>query len=658
MGVAVMNNYYLNLLKEKTKKLNSILSSLKSENLPDDYINYLIAGYVVTLSSILEVGIGELHSEDFDDLASLIYYTRQKVVHYGYFNGLKDIQDTAQEIIAMTEVSLESENKFYNNLFNTEQEKEVNNIVIKDSNRISDDVHFYKFKSKDGKQVVCIHPKKIFTLTKQSRDKVLEYIIDTSSHAALYTFKNDDMESYKELDEKELKQFFKDNYTVTNEDYNEHNVVMKNIITSFLNDPINSIQISENSGDEHFCKNTVDIIKDYIFDRSMYHAYIGNNYLIKDKYSLKKMQNVDYAKMLKNLKTVANKHINEKDVFFIETTIKNVKKFNKITNLDEQNCNVQPEIIASMLIQLFESGPKHFSEEFISCNNDFKKCYNNLLRYRLVFSHYILSSKEYISNCERFRKEFSKFVKILQSLDLDYIEKPMSPNYSSHIIIERNKSDFFNYKHEQFLKVNRDSYIGRKIYYSSHNPTSRSLIAILPGGSNTANTIYYKKDSTDTLYPQYTIDEKSGKKTYINIANTPLRGSKEITADLTLSNLFRAYFLLKNICSKQSKITINFHASKANCFYAHKDDLSTIILRYFNQGYLPIELLQEIKLDTSTLSKGFVSLLDKKGNVIAAIIHEKKCSFKHNYNVDSLDYFSRIDNIAHDFSKRRHSNGK
>ena len=110
-----------------------------------------------------------------------------------------------------------------------------------------------------------------------------------------------------------------------------------------------------------------------------------------------------------------------------------------------------------------------------------------------------------------------------------------------------------------------------------------------------------------------------------------------------------------NYNTYQNKITINFHPSKSNCDYAHKDDLSMVILRHFNQGYTPIELLQEVKVDYSTSSKGFINLLDKKDNVIASIVNEKKCSFKYNYNIDSNDYFSRIDHIDHNFSKRRHS---
>lgn len=648
------NNYYLNLLHKKTLELEQLLKEFKESDFSEEYKKYVIGGYIVTLSSILEIGIGGLHSEKLDDLTSLIYYTRQKVVHYGYFNGLKHIEDIAQNIITTTKNTFSEEQDFYNKLFDIGNIYDVDNIVIKWSPDISNHSFFYNFKSKNGNQVLCIPTKKIFSLTKKSSEKVLEYVIDTSNPAALYTYSGKEAESFKELNSDEIKEFFRENYQVSAENYNEHLITMNAIINSFLTDPINSIQILEYASDEQFCKNTVDIIQDFIFNKTMYQSYIHNNTLIKDKYSLNKMQKTDYDKVSSDFKKNIAKYINEKDVFFIDITLKRGEYlFDILSTSDEKKAN--PEALCTALVQLFESGPKHFSNKFISSSPEFKKCYSNLLRYRQIFSHYILLGKEYNDTLERFKNEFLGLLKILEKANLSHIQFPIVGETSKYLTLERNKHEFFNYKHEQYLRIAKETYVGKKIYYSSHNPNSESLIAIFPGGNNISNTLYYKRDQSENLQPLYKIDEKTNKKSSINAANRPLNNATEVKADLSLSYLFTAYYHLKSFSNNTDRITINFHSSKANGNYAHKDKLSMVILRYYNQGYIPIELLQDVKLDTSTLSKGFINILDKKGNVVASVINEKKCTFKHNYNTDSVDYFSRIDNIDHNFSKRRHA---
>lgn len=652
-----MNNYYLKLLYSKAKELKEILEKAEDEN--PEYIEYLIGGYIVTLSSILEVGIGDLHSENFDDIASLIYYTRQKIVHYGHFNGMKNLEKNATEIIDYIEKNHDKEQEYFTKLVSNNEDINKNNVMIKYNQNIVKDSPLYKFKSLDETQVLCVPSNKLFFLTKKNSEKVTHFIVDTSTPCALYTYRQNDVESFKELKGDALKKFFKDNYQVQAENYSEHIIVMQNIINSFIKDPINSIQIMEVISDEQFCRNTIEVIKDYIFNKSMNEAYITSNYLIKDKYSLSKMQKADYSKLLKDFNKNQAKYIDEKDAFFIEETILTTKHFAKLLSDFDIDINFKPEAMSVLLIQLFETGPKHFSNRLISSSPEFKKCYSNLLRYRQIFSHYILSNKEYNDGVTKFKQEFVKFVNFLQTIDLTHVQSPIKGEVFPYVCIERSKKDFFNYKHEQFLKISKDTYIGKKILYSSHNPQSKSLIAILPGGNNIANTTYYEKDSKGNLTPKYEENKKTGKQVHINALSHPLANVKAFEADLSLSYLFKAYFELRKLSNKHTKITINFHACNSNSNYCHKDDLSSVILRYFNQGYIPAELLQNVKIDTNNLSKGYIELLDSEGNIIASIINEKKCNFKYNnYPEDSKDYFSRIDNIAHDFSKRRHSNVK
>ena len=74
-----------------------------------------------------------------------------------------------------------------------------------------------------------------------------------------------------------------------------------------------------------------------------------------------------------------------------------------------------------ILIQLFEIGPKNFSDSFIKCNKEFSKAYESLHRYRQIFSHYLLNDEKYETEASNFLKEFYQFACILKELPLKNI---------------------------------------------------------------------------------------------------------------------------------------------------------------------------------------------------------------------------------------------
>lgn len=647
-------NYYLSLLHKKVTELKRALEEIKNGNYSNEYKKYLISGYIITLDSILEIGISDLHSQHFDELTSLIYYTRQKAVHYGYFNGIHNIEETAQKIIDLTEQNYVQEQEYYKNLLDFEVDEAPLNIMINNSHLIEEDAYFYKFKSKDGKKVLLVNTGSVFKLTQKNKTKTANYIIDTSKPFALYTYENDKLGTYCEISGDDVKAFFKENYAVTAENYNEHSIVMQSIIHSFVTDPLNSIQIMEYTSNEQLCKNTIDVIKEFVLEKTMYIGYVENSHLIKDKYSLNKTPKIDYVKLQSNFRKNIFAFINERDVFFIRMTLERYKHYCNLFEEVNDADTFRPEVLSPILIQLFEIGPKHFSNKFIHSSPEFKKCYSNLQRYRQIFSHYILTGKEYKDALEKFKNEFISFIGLLHTIDLSNIKNFSQDEYGTYSLIERDKSDFFNYKHEQYLRVHSGTYIGKKIHYSSHNPKSKSLIAILPGGNNAANILYYQRGLNDYLSPKYTIDEKSGKKCYIHTLNTPLKGTREAKIDFGLTNLFKAHFELSKIKEK-GEIQIHFAPCEENGNCAHYDTLDTVILRFYNQGYLPVELLQKTKLNLSKLSKGLILLTDSKGNVIATIINKQKYNLETSNKKDEKRFFSRIDDIEHDFTRRRHT---
>ena len=644
------NNYYLNLLYKKVMELKTVLKEIEESDYSSEYKKYLISGYIITLDSILEIGISDLHSQDLDELTSLIYYTRQKAVHYGYFNGLHNVDDIANKIINLTEKHYERENEFYNSLFEKSNfELKCDNLLIKSSQNITVDNNFFRFKTSDGNKELCIPIKKVFTLTKKSKEKISSYIVDLDAIGSLYTYENGSPVAYEEITQDKLKDYLKENFMVLEENYNKHNETIYEIITNFHKNPTNTIQIMEFASNEQFCRNTIDVIKDFITENTMFEAYIEHNHLIKDKYSLNKMQKADYAKLQKTFKKNVAQYMTQKDAFFVNMTIKRAKFYFDQLQDYSASFDVNIELLSPILIQLFETGPKHFSNQFISSSPEFKKCYSNLLRYRQIYSHYLLSNKEYKDGLEKFKTEFLDFIKLLQMIDLDEVKNTTPENYDTYRLLEREKEDFFNYKHEQFLRIDEKTYIGKKINYSSRNAKSDKLIAIIP-----PNTIYYEKDALDYLKPSYVLDKSTGKMHHIPISKQTLDEMKEVKIDFNLSNLFKAYNLLKKV-KNNGEIQIYFRPCKENENYRHYDNLETVILRFFNQGYLPVELLRKTKLNISNVNQGLIDLTDEEGNVIANIINKKKFSIDNDSIKDEKRFFSRIDDINHNFSRRRHS---
>ena len=142
----------------------------------------------------------------------------------------------------------------------------------------------------------------------------------------------------------------------------------------------------EYASDGQFCRNTIDIIKDFITENSMYEGYISNNHLIKDKYSLNKMQKTDYTKLQRSFRKNINHYMNNSDAFFVQATLKRAQHYFNLLTSDQKDKSFKYEMLAPILIQLYEIGPKHFSNKFINSSPEFKKCHNNLLRYRQIFS--------------------------------------------------------------------------------------------------------------------------------------------------------------------------------------------------------------------------------------------------------------------------------
>ena len=644
-------NYYLNLLHKKVLELKKILQEIENKNYTQEQKKYLISGYIITLDSILEIGISDLHTPEIDELTSLIYYTRQKAVHYGYFNGMHSIEKIADSIVNMAEEFYQKEQKYYESLFEPKNfELKSNNIVIKDSSSISPRASFYKFKSKDGTKKLYIPAEKIFTLTKKSKEKISSYIIDIDSPMSLFSSdEHGEPIAYKEISGDELKEFFKENFFITHENYDLHLKTISEIIEKFIKDPINSIQIMEYASNEQFCRNTIDVIKDFILEHTMFDAYIEHNHLIKDKYSLNKIEKTDYTKLQNTFKKTILQYTTQKDAFFIDMTLKRAKYYFDILN----DCDEDPQLLSAVLIQLFETGPKHFSNQFISSSPEFKKCYSNLLKYRQIFSHYILTGKEHRDAVLKFKREFLGFIKVIDTINLDDVRIAVHENYDTYSIIERNKQDFFNYKHEQFLRIDKDTYIGKKIHYSSRNPKSDSLFAIIPYGSHASNTAYYKMDANNYLIPVYSYDENTEKKAPVLVSKKALGDAREVKIDFNLSNLFKAYSELRKVKGHKD-IVIHFPACEENDNYEHYDTLDNVILRFFVQGYLPIELLKKTKINTTCASNGIITITDESGKTIANISNNKKHLLHQEGFKDDKSFFSRIDDIPHNFSRRRH----
>lgn len=648
-------SYYLELLKEKVKELKATLDEIKENDYSDEYKKFLLSSYIITLDSILEIGISDLHSSELDSLTSLIYFTRQKIIHYGFFNGMYNMEEIARDIIDLTDSFYDKEQEFFKKLLSPENfDAEEKNVVVKAGTNIENDGIYCRFITADCSQELLIPMNKIFTLTKKAKEKTSQYIINLDETASLLTYDENGKSTHTELTGLELKLFLKEKFIVTEENYTKHKETIKKIIEEFLKKPVQSSQIMEYASDDQYCRNTIDVIKEFMLENCMFEAYTQHFYLIKDKYSLDKMQKTDYKKLQNIFKKGILQHMTQKDAFFIDMTIKRTKYYFETLKLTDETFEISDRTLAPILIQLFETGPKYFSKQFVQSSPEFKKCYSNLLRYRQIFSHYLLEDKEYKTALENFKNEFLSFVKILQMIELDDVRIQAHEDLETYYLLERPKDDFFNYKHEQFLEISNGLYIGKKVFYSSRNSKSEKLIALIPSGNNLHHTTYHAKDAYGDIMPLYSVDDKTNMKTQMFISRENFKNVPEIKTDLNLANLFTAYSALRKV-KNSGEIQIFFSPCEANNNYAHYDDLENVILRFYTQGYIPIELLTKTTLDTSKVNAGVIYLKDEDGNVIANIINKKKHSIEGEYTKDARRFFSRIDDINHSFSRRRHA---
>ena len=225
---------FLDILYAKAKELNELLQA-DNNNYTKEQLQYLISGYIVELDSILETGIGELHSPELDKLTSLIYHTRQKVVHYGSFGALNDIVNEAQDIAKLTLETYEKERKFQTKLYASCNFSAQPNVVISNSPNIEKQELFYNFKSKDGKYILSVPLKRVFELTDFNHNKIQKLIINTNDAASLTTLNDDGaIVDYAQLNEDEIRNFFKENYFIHEENTTKHIDAIKEVTDKFV----------------------------------------------------------------------------------------------------------------------------------------------------------------------------------------------------------------------------------------------------------------------------------------------------------------------------------------------------------------------------------------------------------------------------------------
>ena len=115
----------------------------------------------------------------------------------------------------------------------------------------------------------------------KNKEKISNYIIDTTNPVGLYSYNPDNskMDNYKEISGEDMKDFFRNNFFVTHEDFNDHNIVMRNIINSFVTNPVNSIQIMEYVSEKHltFVEDSTNADENYTRN------FIRNNIKLKIK---------------------------------------------------------------------------------------------------------------------------------------------------------------------------------------------------------------------------------------------------------------------------------------------------------------------------------------------------------------------------------------
>ncbi len=658
----VNENFYLELLQTHINKLSSTINN--KDQYDTNVYNCILAGIVIQINSIVEQCVLNFHGPKFTKFVDLVYSSRQLLVHYSDYRTFSNIEDISRDIVEEFEKKYKSEKAFFEKLLKFDTRK-VHNVVVEKNKHCRFDEFSQSYIFSDDNIELVVSKEKVTRIQNLKNRKDLAYIVNCDCDMNYFETTNNGEHLYKELNgHSELQSFFLRHFNVMDIDTTLPQTCIKDILENFYkSNSYNSVyvyEVNENNKNDK----TLYLETDKILDKYFNEGIVFKQLLNKRRYGggvIPENHNFDFHGIKNVSKEKLESTINTKDFFFIH---KAISEFNSLRNKITENAYLSEEdkdkMIIAMMINWSDHTIKHFSESLISCSEDFKKLHLNLVTYRNFFSHNISQVKS--STRRRLLDEFfdvsSGYVMILNSLNINRIANIVEENEVDFVAIEKSPKSFVSRKYEQFIEVDPNTYIGDKLFYSTRGSDYEKIIGLVATSKHYPLRGAYFEKNGEEINPK-TVKARDGKPRRIMVSKIDPSIGKETIMDVNLSQLLYIFAAYKgkvdngDLTNLKRKKMIVFAPSEENNFTSHATDLETLISEYFQQRFLPYELVKQIKISKvyeENNGAHFVILDANSNKLIGEVVDVCKLD-KYDVSIDEKGYFT-INDTIHNFRKR------
>lgn len=659
-------NVYLELLLAHSKKIDAVIKN--KDNYNTNVYNCILAGLVIQMNSIVEQCIMDFHSSSFSKVVELIYNSRQLLVHYSDYRTLKNMETISSQIIKEIKKSYKHEEKYFSRLLKFESISERNVVVSKSRDVIYDEFNnSYIFRNDDVE--IAVSEDKVIKLQDLKKRRDVAYIVSCNQDMNYFKKNGNDSGYYQLIGEESVLSFFVENFKVIDVNYNKHKVAIRDILDNFYkegnyNGVVTKQKVSVTGNNVPLYLDSSKVLDKFFNERIAYKQLMDERVYVNN--GVPEFGYFDFHSLKQNVKEDLERNLTRRDYFFLSKTISMFNSLNETINenkdLDSDN---KHKMIITMLINWSDHTLRHFSEKFIKINPEFEDLHVKLVNYRNFFSHNILQLKKSIE--EKLIKEYLEmangYIGILNSLNIEEVNLDEGKNEVHFIAIERDTNRFISRRYEQYVQIDPMTYVGNKLFYSTKGSEYRKIVGLIVADKKHAyRGSYYERKNGEFI--SKTFRTKGGRKRRVMVSKMDYSYGMDVSFDINCSDLFYLYAATKgkvdkhdNLdlhCLKKKRVVV-FYPSKENNYRGHSVHLEGLITDFFQQRYMPFELVKPTKIVKvkDENDKGYFQIVDASTNeVIADVVDETKLE-KYNVEHDHKGYFT-INETIHNFRKVKH----
>lgn len=659
-----IKNTYLELLFNHSKKIQTVIEN--KENYNENVYNCILAGLVIQMNAVIEASIMDFHSESFSRVVEMIYTNRQLLVHYLDYRTLKNMETISLAVIKELKKAYKYEEKYFTKLLKYKDISEHNVVVSKNKSIVYDEfTKSYILKNDLGVEI-SVSQDKVIKIQDLRKKRDLGYIINCESNMTYFKREDNYETAYYELiGYKQVQDFFINNFKVIEIDYNKHKLAIRDVLDNFYKEGnFNALKTEPKNYKGKPLFATTSAVLDKFFNENIVYKqlleernYTSSGAIVSEYFDFENIKNHCKQDLLDNYTT--------RDYFFLTKSISMFNALNEtILANSELTSDDKNKMIITMLINWNDHTIKHFSERFIEANQEFKDMHLKLINYRNFFSHNILQLKKSVetSLLNEYIELAKGYLSVLNSLNVEELTLELGKEEINFLAIERAPNRFVSRKYEQYVQLDPVTYLGEKLFYSSKGSKYNKIIGLVVADKkHPYRGSYYEKRNGE--FVAKTFKTTGGKTKKVMVSKVDYENGYGVTFDVNCNDLLYLYAACKGKidkknnsdlgCLKRKRIVV-FNPSYENNYLGHAIYLDNLITDYYQQKYLPFELVKPTKIVKvyDEDNKGYYQIVDASNNeVIADVVEENKLE-KYNVSLDEKGYFT-INETIHNFKRKR-----